>query len=320
MRGEGSVEQQLRWSNWAFAATFALLVLLGGWWIVLIFQLLEENTALRILVQGDTPELQLEHHRRRVMLAGESTLLSILAVSLVGLAYRYAIAERGQIRRLEGVLAASTHELKTPVAGVRALLESLESGVLPPERMAPHIGRGLESLSRLEHLIEGVLAYQSAVARERVSVVVRPLEDWVEEFLTHREGEGGDDHLTVELGAGGAEAVCAERDAFRVVLDNLLDNAHKYGRGAPVVLRTRVEGNFVHLEVVDGGEGFQPEEGLTLFEPYQRGSAGQRRHGTGLGLYIGRTLARAMGGELGATSPGPGQGATFTLTRRRAAG
>ncbi|HNH49851.1 MAG TPA: ATP-binding protein, partial [Myxococcota bacterium] len=71
--------------------------------------------------------------------------------------------------------------------------------------------------------------------------------------------------------------------------------------------------HWVELWVQDHGSGFPAEEAELLFEPYQRGQSGQPRHGTGLGLYLARSLARSMGGELRATSPGIGKGATFHL-------
>ena len=313
-----ALERQLRWSNVAFAVTFGLLVVLGGWWIVLIYRLVNENYALRLELEGATPELLADLERHRLMVMGESSVLMLLGLVLVGLAYRYAQVERAQIRRLEGLLAASTHELKTPVAGVRALLESLETGVLPPDRMAPHLRAGLASLGRLEHLIEGILAYQSAIARPKLELRAWELGDLVAEVVGHRITEGSGETIDCDLGDAEQAQVYANADAVRVVLENLLDNARKYGGTQPVRVGARVEAAHVHVTVTDSGAGFPPQDAEIMFEPYVRGSAGQRRHGTGLGLYIARTMARAMAGDLRGASEGPGTGATFTLTLNRA--
>ena len=284
---------------------------------MLIYRLVEENHAYQIALYGDTPAVVAEHVRKRVMLLGESSLMSVLALSLVGLAWRSVQVERAGMRRLEGVLAASTHELKTPVAGVRALLESLQSGVLPADRMAPYLGRGLEACDRLEHLIEGILAYQAALARPGAGVEVRAVSDWVGPVLSHRQADGIVDGVDADLGAVGDLRVHAAPDAIRIALENLLDNARKYGGDAPVRLRARADASHVFLEVSDAGEGFGPEEAEALFEPYQRGHAGEARHGTGLGLYLARTLLRGVGGDLRASSGGPGCGATFSVRLRR---
>lgn len=308
------------WSNAAWAVTFALLALLGGWWTVLISRLVEENHAHQLALHGDTPEVAAEYTRKRVMLVGESALMSVLALSLVALAWRSVQVERAGMRRLEGVLAASTHELKTPVAGLRALVESLQSGVLPSAQAGPYLGRGLEACDRLEHLIESILAYQAALARPGAGVETRTLIEWVTPVLAHRSADGIVDGLDLDLGAAGDLPVEAAADPLRITFENLLDNARKYGGGAPVRIRARADGPHVLVDFADAGEGFVPAEAEALFEPYQRGHAGGARHGTGLGLYLARTLMRGIGGDLRAASEGPGLGATFTVRLRRAHG
>jgi signal transduction histidine kinase len=312
------LERQARWANLAYAVTLFLLALLGAWWTVLIARLVEENHALQLALSGPVATVTAEYARKRLMLIGESVTLSLLALVLAGLVVGYARRERAQMRRLEGVLAASTHELKTPIAGVKALLESLQTGVLPPDRMGPYLVKGLASAERLEHLVEGILAYQSAVARRSSDLEVRPLRAWVEPVLEHRLAGPGAAAIEVALDGAAAVPVRAAPDPFRVILENLLDNAQKYGDGGVVRLRGRVDGDRVALEVVDEGVGFCPADADALFEPYQRGARVERRHGTGLGLYIARTLARSLEGDLRAESPGEGKGATFTLWLRRA--
>ncbi len=292
------------WSNLAFTVVMATLVPLGIWWMVLIGRLVNENNELRVLTQGDTPEVREEHERRRVMAWGESGLMALLTVSVVGLSYGAAMRERQQMRRLEGVLAASTHELKTPIAGIRALLESLESGVLPPERMGPHLTRALGSCTRLEHLVDAVLTWQAALANPESAVrntEVRTLQEWLAPLLPGVE---------LDLGEAATAPVRASADVLRVVVENLWGNATKYG-GKNIAVTAAVEGAVVLVHVRDDGIGFDPADAERMFEPYQRLHTHTR--GTGLGLYISRTLARAMGGDLRARSAGPNTGATFTI-------
>ncbi|MFZ5475995.1 MAG: sensor histidine kinase [Myxococcota bacterium] len=302
--------------NLAYAVTFGLLAMLGAWWTVLITRLVEENHRLEIEVWGATSDVLEEYARQKMMLMGESVTLTALMMVLVALVVVRTRRERQNMKRLEGVLAASTHELKTPIAGVKALLESLESGVLPPELAKPYIRKGLESTTRLEHLVEGILAYQAAVVRGR-KMEVRALAEWVEPILEHRGSTVAGERVEVELDGVAQTMTRGDGDAVRVVLENLLDNARKYGGGS-VRMRARADATHVHLEVVDGGEGFGPEDAEQLFEPYRRGDGGGVKHGTGLGLYIARTLARGMGGDLRAESAGQGKGATFTLSLPRA--
>ena len=285
-------------------------MLFRSWWTVLIERLVEENHMLRLALAGPSAELTADYARQRMMLVGESVTLTILAVALAGFVVRYARAERTQNRRLEGMLAASTHELKTPIAGVKALLESLKSGVLPPEMMGPFLDKGLVTVDRLEHIVEGILAFQHAVAARAPKLQDQPLELWVDAVLAQRlPGE----KLECDLGEAGSVVVRAATDTFRVVLENLLDNARKYGGDTVVHLRAHVQGDRVAIEVTDQGVGFRPEDARMIFEPYERAGKTERRRGTGLGLYIARTLARSIDGDLTARSDGEGMGATFTL-------
>lgn len=308
--------RRVRWWNTGFAVAFALLGLLGGWWTILIRRLVDRNYDLVTSLYGDSLALQAEHSRQQWMIFGESGLLLALALALVTLAWRQAQAERAQARRLEGMLAASTHELKTPVAAIRSLLETMQSGVLPPERAGPYLIRGLESCARLEHLVESVLSYQAAVAGAHAPEPVAA-GALVEPVLQHRKETMPGEQISYTPGSAAKLTVLAAADAVRVILENLFDNAAKYGSGGASIELAEA-GAMVEIRVSDRGQGFAPGEAEALFEPYRRGKAGQRRHGTGLGLYLSRGLARSAGGDLVAESAGPGHGATFTLRLRRA--
>jgi signal transduction histidine kinase len=98
-----------------------------------------------------------------------------------------------------------------------------------------------------------------------------------------------------------------------VILETLLDNAHKYGGGTVKLAAGLANGRW-RLDISDQGRGFAPEMAEKLFDPHNRGSGDGMTHGAGLGLAIARQLARRMGGDIAAHSAGPGQGAVFTVT------
>ena len=122
----------------------------------------------------------------------------------------------------------------------------------------------------------------------------------------------------------GGWLVLADPDQVDQVLWALLDNAVKYGAGAPVRVRVAVDAaaGRVAVTVADGGPGVSETDLERLFNRYARGGRSEDRDGTGLGLYVGRALARANGGDLVLEPTGeggqhppavPGPGAAFSL-------
>jgi signal transduction histidine kinase len=189
------------------------------------------------------------------------------------------------------------------------LLQSLGSGVVPQEMQAQLLERGIAECDRLEHLVETILAFQRSVARSSRAEVMAS-DRLIGEILAHREQTSGKGEAT--WARREPTPLLCDPDAVRVVMENLLDNARKYG-GGQVELSESVEGHRWRLEVRDRGIGFEPSHAERLFEPFEREAGSGAAHGSGLGLYIARQLARRMRGELTATSPGKGQGSTFVF-------
>jgi signal transduction histidine kinase len=107
--------------------------------------------------------------------------------------------------------------------------------------------------------------------------------------------------------------VRADPERLRQVLGNLIDNAVKYSpAGERVDVRAVALDGTVQISVADRGPGIQPEDQRLVFEKFGRVSNGSSKPGTGLGLYIARSITEAHGGTLGVSST-PGRGATFTL-------
>jgi signal transduction histidine kinase len=294
------------------------------WWTILLRgemrnnellerELLATQTQLAPAEVADRQDEIMRHHdRRRVMLVGESTMLGLLLSGSLVTLYLLAQRRRQQREDMEKLLQFTSHEFKTPVAGVKGLLQSLEIGSIPEAQRAELIRLGQLECDRLEHLAETILAYQRAMSRDP-RAAARPIDAarFIADLLAHRArtSTSGD----VEVSAIDAVQVLADKDGLRVIVENLLDNAHKYGGGS-VKLASGVADGRWRLDISDRGRGFPPETAERLFDPHNRGSGDGMTHGAGLGLAIARQLARRMGGDITAHSAGPGQGAVFTVT------
>jgi signal transduction histidine kinase len=294
------------------------------WWTILLGGVMRNNEALeRSLLETQAgltlqqlderrAEIAERHDRRNVMLVGESTLMALLLSGSLVLLFVLAQRRKQQREDMEKLLQFTSHEFKTPVAGIKGLLQSLGMGTIPEDQRAELIRLGQMECDRLEHLAETILAYQRAMSRDpREGVQSIDVAQFLSDLLAHRArtSSGGE----VELATIDSVQVQADRDGLRVILENLLDNAHKYGGGHVRIGAGVSEGRW-RLDISDRGRGFAPEAAEKLFDPHNRGSGDGMTHGAGLGLAIARSLARRMGGDISARSSGPGQGAVFSVT------
>jgi len=294
------------------------------WWTILLRGEMRNNEVLeRELLVTQTQlapqevserqeDITRHHDRRKVMLVGESTMLALLLSGSLVTLFLLAQRRRQQREDMEKLLQFTSHEFKTPVAGVKGLLQSLAMGSIPDAQRAELIHLGQLECDRLEHLAETILAYNTSLF---AAMIAKDGAEKTEKYLTDlkanlaRTAGGGD----VQVALIDAVQVLADRDGLRVILENLLDNAHKYGGGSVKIAAGVADGRW-RLDISDRGRGSPPEIAERLFDPHNRGSGDGMTHGAGLGLAIARQLARRMGGDIVAHSAGPGQGAVFTVT------
>jgi signal transduction histidine kinase len=294
------------------------------WWTILLRGEMRTNETLERALLGQQHglteqqaaerqiELAARHDRRNVMLVGESTLLALMLSGSLVVLFLLAQRRKQQREDMEKLLQFTSHEFKTPVAGVKGLLQSLAIGSIPEAQRAELLKLGQIECDRLEHLAETILAYQRAMSRDpRAGAQPIDAAQFIADLLAHRErtAVGG----TVEIASIDAVQVLADRDGLRVILENLLDNAHKYGGGSVRLAAATGEGRW-RLDIRDQGRGFDPQSAERLFDLHHRGSGEGVTHGAGLGLAIARQLARRMGGDIAAYSAGAGHGAVFTVT------
>ena len=194
-------------------------------------------------------------------------------------------------------VADASHELRTPVAVIKAELEAaLRAGGHDPQ-VREALVASVEECDHLAQLAEDLLIVARSgegelpVRPERLEL--RELLDRLQRRFADRAGERG---RSISVDADDGQAVYADELRLRQALGNLVDNALRYGQGE-IVLRSRRAGPGLELEVSDQGEGFGPEFAERAFDRFARGDLARTRDGTGLGLSIVRTIAEAHGGR-----------------------
>jgi two-component system, OmpR family, sensor histidine kinase SenX3 len=222
----------------------------------------------------------------------------------------------------DSFINAVTHELKTPVTSIRLYLETLKSREVDEEQRRKFYDVMLADSDRLLHTIEQVLrAGRTSHHRRHLHTSLIDFGGMVREEVElartrYNLGAGALSYEESFNGAGRAR-VRGDADELRAAVSNLLDNAVKYSRDE-VEVAVEVEtadDRAVVVRVSDRGIGIRPGQMKRIFNRFYRapGHALARVKGTGLGLFIVRSVVKKHGGRVFAESDGPGRGSTFTI-------
>jgi signal transduction histidine kinase len=234
-----------------------------------------------------------------------------------------------EIRRNEqhdAFINAVTHELKTPVASIRLYLQTLQARDIGEEKRREFYRVMLDDSDRLLRTIEQVLrAGSTASPFRRVPRMPVDLRDVARECvdLARTRFHLAPDALSYdERLREGPAVVLGDADELKTAVWNLIDNAIKYSpeRLQIQVVVDEAEAGRLAVRVVDNGIGISPEELKRIFKRFYRipASVAMRVKGSGLGLFIVRSVAKRHGGRAFAESAGTGQGSTFTILLPRA--
>jgi len=229
-----------------------------------------------------------------------------------------------EIRRNEqhdAFINAVTHELKTPIASIRLYLETLKTRDVEESQRREFYDNMLTDSERLLSTVEQVLrAGRAGLRRRRIANSVINLNDTLRECLELTRMRYGLDETSLSYfespEAAGAK-VSGDVDELRAAFSNLLDNAVKYSddRVSVSVELAAIDEKRVAVKVADKGIGIPSAQLKRIFKRFYRvpGLFMARVKGTGLGLFIVRSVVEKHGGRVFAESEGLGQGSTFTI-------
>ncbi|MFI1470371.1 ATP-binding protein [Streptomyces wuyuanensis] len=226
------------------------------------------------------------------------------------------LAEGNRIRT--ALLAAVSHDLRTPLAGIKAAVSSLRSDDVEwSDEDRAELLEGIEAgADRLDHLV-GNLLDMSRLQTGTVTPLIRDIDlDEVVPMALVGVPEG-----SVELDIPETlPMVRTDKGLLERAVANIVENAVKYSPDAtPVVVSASAHGGRVELRVVDRGRGVPDDAKERIFEPFQRYGDAPRGAGVGLGLAVARGFVEATGGTLSAEDT-PGGGLTMVLTLQAASG
>ncbi|MFG2607070.1 ATP-binding protein [Streptomyces sp. NPDC048514] len=224
------------------------------------------------------------------------------------------LAEGNRIRT--ALLAAVSHDLRTPLAGIKVAVTSLRSDdVAWSEEDRAELLEGIEEgADRLDHLV-GNLLDVSRLQTGTVTPLIREID--VDEVVPMALGGVPEDGVDLDVPET-LPMVAVDPGLLERSVANLVENAVKYSpRGRRVLVSASALADRVEVRVVDRGPGVPDEAKDRIFEPFQRYGDAPRGAGVGLGLAVARGFAEAMGGTLDAEDT-PGGGLTMVLSLRAA--
>jgi two-component system, OmpR family, sensor histidine kinase SenX3 len=263
---------------------------------------------------------------REVALLVLGIIFFLLIIFGVVLNTTFLIREIRRNEQHDAFINAVTHELKTPLASIRLYLETLKTRDITEQQRQTFYDVMLKDSDRLLQTVEQVLRAGRAGHRGRpLNIGIVDVREIVEECVDvarTRYNLNRESLSYAESLDGQAPTVAADADELRGAFSNLLDNAVKYSdKDVHVSVEVAaLDDKRVAVRIADRGIGIPASQLKRVFKRFYRvpGRVMARVKGTGLGLFIVRSVIEKHGGRVFAESEGPGQGSTFTIHLPRA--
>lgn len=243
----------------------------------------------------------------------------LLGMILVGTVMLFVFAQKqtGLVQQQRNFVSSVTHELRSPLASLQLSFETLQKQNVPAAIQQQLNEMALSDIDRLARLVDrilisarldrGIVGFDTTV--EEISI--NPFIAEIIHASTHLDPD-----LATRIHIDSPEefSIWAPRQPLGLILRNLLENAVSYSpANTAIKLTVRPEGENFHLSIQDQGYGLNKKDLRRIFKMFHRTSAATKKAipGTGLGLYIVKSMTKLMSGKVWAESPGLGEGATF---------
>jgi signal transduction histidine kinase len=279
-----------------------------------VYWFIGRSKEFRELALRYKPELVAKGVEWLVLVEGLLMLVAILAGVYV--IFLYWRRQANLYLKQRTYISQLTHELKSPLASIQLHLETVKLRDLPKEKLDGFIDTMLSDTERLNHLTSNLLMATRIEFRQLGEKAKRiDFSQFVSGYLERKRGElpeGG--RITLEIEQGIYAVI--DTEGMEMALRNLFENALLYSPVSPEIrVSLKRAGRQCLLDFQDNGIGIGKQELGLIFEMFYRvRNPGENIRGTGLGLYIVKSVVNAHGGKITVASAGPGKGSTFHIT------
>lgn len=289
-------------------AWFSLLALWIYWYVSNYIILAEVGEAI-------SPQLISESTNVLTLIGG---LILLVAISVgMSLIFVYLTRQMNITRMYDNFISNITHELKSPLSSIQLYLETLTKRNVPEDKQKEFYQLMGKDIERLSGLINSILNISGLEQKKHVyQFQLHPAQKIVETLISESINEFNIVREMVSIG-GNTECNCAiDKRTFKIVLNNLFDNAIKYSKDQlkiEIIFSQSIK-NFV-ISFSDNGIGIPFWEQKRIFNKFQQiyDPESPNVKGTGLGLYWVKEIIKAHGGTISVFSRGRNQGSTFKI-------
>ncbi|MFN3197068.1 MAG: sensor histidine kinase [Bradymonadia bacterium] len=279
-------------------------------------------SSITLALSGPQWIAQAERRTQRFQLKTILVVLSsLMGVAIVILAVSLQRRRQRYLALKSDFVSTVSHELKTPLASMRLIAETLERKIGDTPRLGRYPRRLLKDIDGLDFLIENILSF-NRLDRGRLEPQIGNVSVGDLVHVLRQDLEGRFPDKTITVSCEGEVGIRLEVDPalMRLLLINLGSNSCQYNTRSAVELALDVEAGEegVMIHFTDNGVGISPEAQQRIFEAFERGASGASRRGSGLGLAICRQIMKVHRGDIRVSRSGP-EGTTFELTLPRRA-
>jgi two-component system, OmpR family, phosphate regulon sensor histidine kinase PhoR len=290
----------------ALFTAIALLVLMQvAWWATVFVEevgvvaaLRKENLELSAAgTSQDLEKIAREAWRRRLMFLSESAFFLFLTGAGHFLLFRALRVEERSRETQKNFIEIVTHESKTPLTALKLRLEAARDEA--PEAVRRDVSLALEEVRRLTSIFDKAMSLNRLERHAFTFELLRPA-DVVREVVRRLEPFFRERRVALSLDLDGEVLVSADPYGLQNTVQSLVENAVLYNEGGDrrVTIEVKDRGGKALIAVADNGPGVAEKDRARLFERFYRARSGGRVSGTGLGLYIARTVVEAHQGAI----------------------
>ncbi|NLZ66903.1 MAG: HAMP domain-containing histidine kinase [Clostridiaceae bacterium] len=219
-------------------------------------------------------------------------------------------------------LSNVSHDLRTPATSIAGFVEGMRDGTIPPEKYEHSLNIIKDEVNRLQKLLNALFEQAHAMDEKALRMDAFDLHDWISSVAGSFEPivREKNIHLIIDWDdtSGTRVRVLGDEEQLTRVLNNCLANAIRFApRGGIVMIRTVIHSRVAEVLVIDNGPGFQRKDLDYVFDRFYKADKSRQSEGSGLGLYIARSIIRRHGETIEASNSDELGGAKirFTLSR-----